>query len=409
MHEAQIPVKSTELSADKAVASADLKRTLGTLRYLQGLKGEQERKAAMISPQKVGDVVKKGRNSSEDNGAEMSLSRDGGHTSTGLTDADACPVCHDPFGQEMVMLPCGHRLCCKCQLLMTETLPAAQPAASKRMGCPTCRARVPLSDIAFIVAAPEEAHQGMRMNGSDSLDVSVKMQLLTGDSEDGVAWSGESAFRVQGSYGTKLEAVVRRVMAILQSDENARILIFSSWKDSLELVSHALTRNAVPYIYPRGSNHFDAAVARFQNIDDQGAGSGSAKASAPASTAPNTPSPPRVLLLMVKQGGNGLNLQQAQHVVLVEPLLDPAEEAQAIGRVDRLGQTHTTHVHRFVVTHSVEENVYRLGQHRAAAMDLSASAVRRGKAGGERGALTVRDVAALLAESGDHHRQRVAS
>ena len=65
--------------------------------------------------------------------------------------------------------------------------------------------------------------------------------------------------------------------------------------------------------------------------------------------------------LLVKQGGNGLNLQQAQHVVLVEPLLDPAEEAQAVGRVDRIGQTHTTHVHRFVVTHSVEENVHRLG------------------------------------------------
>ena len=54
--------------------------------------------------------------------------------------------------------------------------------------------------------------------------------------------------------------------------------------------------------------------------------------------------PLQVLLLLVKQGANGLNLTEAQHVILVEPLMDPAVEAQAIGRVDRLGQV--PHAHR---------------------------------------------------------------
>jgi SNF2 family DNA or RNA helicase len=55
---------------------------------------------------------------------------------------------------------------------------------------------------------------------------------------------------------------------------------------------------------------------------------------------------PRVLLLLVSQGGLGLNLTEAQHVVLLEPLLDPALDVQAIGRVSRFGQTRDTHVHR---------------------------------------------------------------
>jgi E3 ubiquitin-protein ligase SHPRH len=40
-----------------------------------------------------------------------------------------------------------------------------------------------------------------------------------------------------------------------------------------------------------------------------------------------------VLLLLIQHGTNGLNLLEAQHVVLVEPLLNPAAEAQAVSRV----------------------------------------------------------------------------
>lgn len=56
-----------------------------------------------------------------------------------------------------------------------------------------------------------------------------------------------------------------------------------------------------------------------------------------------------MLLLLVQHGANGLNLLEAQHVILVEPLLNPGTEAQAINRVHRVGQKKKTFVHRFFV------------------------------------------------------------
>ena len=64
-------------------------------------------------------------------------------------------------------------------------------------------------------------------------------------------------------------------------------------------------------------------------------------------------------------------MAEAQHVILVEPLLNPGAEAQVVGRVHRIGQTQKTYVHSFVTRNTVEENVYQLNRERAANVDVS--------------------------------------
>ena len=65
----------------------------------------------------------------------------------------------------------------------------------------------------------------------------------------------------------------------------------------------------------------------------------------------------RALLLPVSAGANGINLTEATHVFFANPLLSAEEEAQAIGRVHRIGQTKTTTVHHFYIKDTIESRI----------------------------------------------------
>jgi DNA repair protein RAD16 len=74
----------------------------------------------------------------------------------------------------------------------------------------------------------------------------------------------------------------------------------------------------------------------------------------------NTDSSMKALLISLKAGGEGLNLQAANHVFLLDPWWNPASEMQAVQRAHRIGQTKPVTAVRFVTEHTVEEKVLEL-------------------------------------------------
>lgn len=76
-----------------------------------------------------------------------------------------------------------------------------------------------------------------------------------------------------------------------------------------------------------------------------------------------------VIALQVEAGGQGINLQAAQVVILMEPQLKPSTENQAIARVRRMGQTRAVTVHRLIAEDTVDEWLVELIARKQALFD----------------------------------------
>ena len=59
--------------------------------------------------------------------------------------------------------------------------------------------------------------------------------------------------------------------------------------------------------------------------------------------------PTTVFILTLRTAACGINLTAANHIYLLEPCLNAAVEAQAIGRAWRMGQTREVNVKRLYV------------------------------------------------------------
>jgi superfamily II DNA or RNA helicase len=70
--------------------------------------------------------------------------------------------------------------------------------------------------------------------------------------------------------------------------------------------------------------------------------------------------PTTIFLLSMRAGAVGINLTQANRIFILEPCFNPALEAQAIGRVHRLGQTRNVEITRLIMKDSVESRMVKM-------------------------------------------------
>ena len=111
---------------------------------------------------------------------------------------------------------------------------------------------------------------------------------------------------------TKVEACFKAIEAMRQKNPEAKALVFSQYRTMLDIVEWRLRLGGHRVVKLTGDLPIaerKSVLARFK-----------------------TDSSVAVALLSLKAGGEGLNLQEASHVFLLEPWWNPAVENQAIQR-----------------------------------------------------------------------------
>lgn len=137
--------------------------------------------------------------------------------------------------------------------------------------------------------------------------------------------------------GTKLDAIARYIEGIPADD---KVIVFSQFGDMLDLTQFWLQKRFIKAVKLCGSLTLSQRQSVLQAFL-------------------HDPSV-RVCLISLKAGGEGLNLQVANHVVLTDPWWNPAVEMQAVQRAHRIGQAKPVHAVRFVTENSVEERMVEL-------------------------------------------------
>ncbi|AOW06714.1 YALI0F05698p [Yarrowia lipolytica CLIB122] len=214
-----------------------------------------------------------------------------------------CPICAEDV-TKLAISKCLHMGCVDC---LADNV-RFQESKKQTPVCCICRQPAALKDIFEV-----------ERTGEDCKDIRLK----------------KLSDRPRSS---KLVALVSKLK---QLPKDAKSVVFSQFTSYLDIIQTELRREKIQAF------RFDGTLSRQQRTDVLKA-FGLSKGS--------------VLLISLKTGGVGLNLVTANHAFIMDPWWTFAQEAQAIDRIHRMGQTKDVHVTRFIVENSVEEKMLKIQQ-----------------------------------------------
>ncbi|MEQ1545217.1 DEAD/DEAH box helicase [Methyloglobulus sp.] len=142
----------------------------------------------------------------------------------------------------------------------------------------------------------------------------------------------------------KLDLLMEMLPEMLE--EGRKILVFSQFTRMIALVEDELNKRMIGYSKLTGqTKDRDAAIEMFKSGEVD------------------------VFLISLKAGGIGLNLTEADTVIIYDPWWNPAVEAQAADRAHRIGQDKPVFVYKLITENTVEEKMIAMQERKRALAD----------------------------------------
>ncbi|MGZ8164689.1 MAG: DEAD/DEAH box helicase, partial [Methylobacter sp.] len=154
-----------------------------------------------------------------------------------------------------------------------------------------------------------------------------------------------------------------------QLEEGRRILVFSQFTRMIALIEKELNTRQISYSKLTGqTRNRDEAIEQFKSGEVN------------------------VFLISLKAGGVGLNLTEADTVIIYDPWWNPAVETQAADRAHRIGQDKPVFVYKLITENTVEEKILAMQERKR----MLAESIYRNGAKEESSKLTAEDLTALF-------------
>jgi SNF2 family DNA or RNA helicase len=155
------------------------------------------------------------------------------------------------------------------------------------------------------------------------------------------------------NQSAKLAMLLEMLTELLE--DGRRILIFSQFTKMLTLIEAELQQKKINYTKLTGQTRKrEEAIDKFKQGDVD------------------------VFLISLKAGGVGLNLTEADTVIIYDPWWNPAVESQAADRVYRIGQEKPVFVYKLITENTVEEKIMAMQEKKRA---LAEGVYRQGQQG----------------------------
>jgi SWI/SNF-related matrix-associated actin-dependent regulator of chromatin subfamily A3 len=227
-----------------------------------------------------------------------------------------CPICLDHIENARATLckPVAHIFCKDCIAGCFD--------GGQSIPCPSCRATIKVDDLCSVnVVDPMEGK------------------------EDACAPEPAKKTRRKGTiedlmFKSKFKRLVVELKRIQDNEPQSKSLVFSQFASTLQWMKQELPKHGFQFRTLSGDMQMKKRAEALRQFQQD--------------------PPTTIFLLSMRSGAVGINLTQANRVFLMEPAMNPALEAQAVGRVYRLGQRKSVQVIRMRIENSIETRMVEM-------------------------------------------------